>query len=160
MHTAHHVHSDTDKDTHIKGLKAFFGIGYKQPDTRFKRLAIKLLKDKKHLLLHKYFMLVGITTALLLALLSVKLFLFAFAIPVFSIHLANRLHRNFSHDKSGARNRWWLEYIIPMGGEWIHYDHHINAQQNKFSKCWYELDTGYIIVRVLENDFLLRRNKT
>lgn len=146
MHTAHHVHSDTELDTHVKGFKAYFIGGYKEPPAKFNRLAISLLRDQKHRLLHKYFLTVGIVYGLILLLVNVNLFLYMYALPLFTIHLCNRLHRNYSHYNNQATDRWYLEFIAPMGGEWTHKDHHKIANKEKFSRYWYEIDPGYAVI--------------
>lgn len=150
MHSAHHVHSDTELDTHVKGFKAYFIGGYREPPSRFMRLGISLLRDKKHMILHKYFLLVGIIFALVLLTISTNLFLYMFVLPIFTIHLCNRLHRNYSHANNQAQDRWYLEFIAPMGGEWIHADHHVLANKEKFSKQWYEFDPGFAVVWLLK----------
>lgn len=148
MHTAHHVHSDTELDTHVKGLRAFFVGGYREPPSEFKRLGLKLFRDKKHLWLHKNFLLVGIAWGLLLLAISWPLFVFAYVVPIFTVHLANRLHRNFSHHNNQACNRWYLEYLVPMGGEWMHDEHHRVATHKRFGDRWYELDLGNLIIKL------------
>ena len=150
MHSAHHVHSDTDLDTHVKGFKAYFVGGYRVPSTKFNRLAIGLLRENRQRLLHKYFLAVGIIYSITLAVISVDLLLYAFILPVFTVHLSNRFHRNYSHHNNQATNRSYLEFIVPMGGEWNHKDHHVIANKEKFSKRWYEFDPGYAVVWFLK----------
>tara|TARA_B110000977_G_C11078696_1_gene492128 strand:- start:2745 stop:3464 length:720 start_codon:yes stop_codon:yes gene_type:complete len=150
MHSAHHVHSDTDLDPHVKGFKAYFVGGYKVTSTRFNRLAIGLLRENRQRILHKYFLAVGIVYGLTLLAINTNLFLYVYALPLFTIHLCNRLHKNYSHTNNKATDRWYLEFIAPMGGEWTHKDHHDIANKDKFSKRWYEFDPGYSIVWLLK----------
>lgn len=149
MHSAHHVHSDTDKDTHKTNWSSFFGEGYNEPPDRFKRLGIKLLRSKKHLLLHKYFLLAGISFGGLLAVIDLYLFMYMFVIPVFTIHLSNRLHRLLSHSTNGPTNKWYLEFLVPMGGEWIHQEHHDHPLKLKFGNRFFEFDPGYLIIKLV-----------
>ena len=150
MHTAHHVHADTELDPHVKGLKAYFVGGYKEPPSKFSRLAVALLRENRQRLLHKYFLGVGIIYGLTLLAINTNLFLYVFALPLFTVHLCNRLHKNYSHHNNQPTDIWYLEFLAPMGGEWIHKDHHDIANKEKFSKWWYEFDPGYLVVWLLK----------
>jgi fatty-acid desaturase len=72
-------------------------------------------------------------------------------VPMFTLIFSAGLHRTFSHAKTGIRNLWFLEYIVPMGGEWLHDEHHNSAKNPIFSNRWYEIDTGSVFVWLLKN---------
>jgi len=149
MHLCHHAYSDTPKDTHTTGLKGFFGKGYTAPEARFFKTGIRLMRDEKQAFVHEYAVLFGLGWGALLLAINVNLFMYAFIVPIFTNHLANRVHKQFGHDGKGGSEHWWMEFICPMGGEWLHRDHHINAGRSIFSRKWYHFDPGSVIVRAI-----------
>ncbi len=151
-HSAHHALSDTPDDTHIRGWRGFFLDCYKPAPMKFKRQAVRLSKMPKHLWLHNNGMYVAIGWALLMLAISPTLFLFVNVIPTFTVHLANRIHVNLSHYGGAPQNRWYLEYIIPFGGEWQHAYHHAKPKDSKFSQRWFELDTGSWLSNLLKSN--------
>ena len=148
LHSAHHAFADTDKDTHLKGWKGLFTANYRMPPLKF-LVAGRWFHGKRHTFLHNNALGVAIVWQIILALVSVKAFLWIGMVPLFTLHFCNGLHRVFSHRGTEAHNRWYLEYIFPMGGEWIHDEHHDIATKPIFANRWYELDTGGWAVRLL-----------
>ncbi len=148
LHSAHHAFADTEKDTHIKGWIGLFTAAYRMPPLKF-ALAAKWFHDKRHEFLHKNALGVVLAWQLILLAISLDAFLWLGLVPMFTLHFCNGLHRVFSHRGTSATNRWYLEYICPMGGEWIHDEHHVQARKPIFSNHWYELDTGAAFVRIL-----------
>lgn len=148
LHTAHHVYADTDRDTHLKGWKGLFTANYRMPPLRF-LTAGRWFHSKRHSFLHNNALLVAIVWHATLLAISVDAFLWVGMVPLFTLHFCNGLHRVFSHKGTQAHNRWYLEYIFPMGGEWIHDEHHEVANQPIFANRWYELDTGAWFVKLL-----------
>lgn len=148
LHSAHHAFADTDKDPHIKRWRGIFTATYKNPPYK-QLLAKKWFHSRKHTILFNYSILLIVVWNLCLLAISVDVMLWVGLIPLFTLSLANGLHRTFSHVDRGAINRWYLEYICPMGGEWMHKEHHDKAGKPVFSNNWYELDTGGLIVRLL-----------
>lgn len=149
LHSAHHAFADTDKDTHLKGWKGLFTANYRMPPLKF-ALAGKWFHGERHSFLHNNALGVVLCWHLLLLAVSVDVFLWVGMVPMFTLHFCNGLHRVFSHRGTSATNRWYLEYIFPMGGEWIHDEHHdVDARKHVFSNHWYELDTGGMFARLL-----------
>jgi stearoyl-CoA desaturase (delta-9 desaturase) len=148
LHSAHHAFADTDKDTHIKGWIGLFTAAYRMPPLKF-ALAAKWFHGKGHEFLHKNAMGVVLAWLGVLALIGPKALIWVGLVPMFTLHFCNGLHRVFSHRGTTAKNRWYLEYICPMGGEWIHDEHHVNARKAIFANHWYEMDTGAFFVRLL-----------
>jgi fatty-acid desaturase len=147
LHSAHHAFADTDKDTHLKGWAGLFTANYRMPPFKF-ALAGKWFHSPRHSFLHSNALGVVLVWHSLLLLISVDVFLWVGMMPLFTLHFCNGLHRVFSHKGTQAHNRWYLEYICPMGGEWIHDEHHDTAKKPVFSNRWYEVDTGSIFVRL------------
>lgn len=149
IHTAHHATSDTPEDTNIRGLGGFFGLGYRHPDKKYIRAAVRLAREQKHLTLHKYHILFVAVYGLILFAISPTLFLYGFAVPMFTNHCGNRIHKQFAHSDSKPLNLWFMEYIIPQGGEWIHSGHHDEAKGAQYATKWYELDTGGLFIKYI-----------
>lgn len=149
LHSAHHAFADTDKDTHLKGWAGLFTANYRMPPLKF-ALAGKWFHGPRHSFLHSNALGVVIVFHALLLCVSVDAFLWVGMVPLFTLHFCNGLHRVFSHKGTKAHNRWYLEYVCPMGGEWIHDEHHDIAQKPIFSNRWYELDTGAVFVRLFK----------
>ena len=148
LHSAHHTFADTDKDTHLKGWAGLFTANYRMPPLKF-ALAGKWFHGPRHSFLHNKALGVVLVWHTLLLCVSVDAFLWVGMVPLFTLHFCNGLHRVFSHKGTRAHNRWYLEYICPMGGEWIHDEHHDVAKKPQFANRWYELDTGGWVVNLL-----------
>lgn len=148
MHASHHAFADTPKDPHINGWRGLFTASYKVPPRSFLSNS-RWFVDPKHKFLHKYALLWLLCWQAVLLSISTDVFLWAGVVPLFTLKLGDGLHRVFSHKQSKAQNHWYLEYICPMGGEWIHDEHHSNASKPIFANRWYEIDTGSLFVRAL-----------
>lgn len=154
LHSAHHAFADTDKDPHIKGWRGIFTATYKNPPYK-QLLAKKWFHSRKHTILFNYSVGLVILWNVLLATIDTDLMLLIGLIPLATLSFANGLHRSFSHSIRKIRNLWLLEYIIPMGGEWIHHDHHRTPKQVFYAKRPLELDTGGWVIKLTqlkEND--------
>ena len=149
MHSAHHAYADSDRDPHGRGWAGLFTAAYKTPPLKF-AVMTKWFLDKKHQFVYDYALLFIAAYQASLLLISVDVFLWLGLTPMFTLSLCNGLHRVFSHTKSGVvTNRWYLEFVAPMGGEWIHKEHHDKAKKPIFANRWYEIDTGSVFVRML-----------
>lgn len=158
LHSRHHAYSDEPNDPHLRGFNGFFGHGYAttNPESKFIKTSMKLIRDKRLVWINNNALLMGAGWGLFLLACGFNWFLFAFAIPIFTNHLCNRLHKQFAHGGMinadgtiGAKNRWWLEYIFPMGGEWIHEQHHVVSNEPYYKTKWYQIDTGGMLVKLL-----------
>lgn len=149
LHSAHHRHADTDKDSHIKGLKGILSASYRLPDKKF-LVTSRWFNDKKHLFLHNNAALFVLGFGAVSALISLDFFVWGYLLPVFFLHFGQGFHKTFSHNDNGATSHWWMEYVIPMGGEWIHRRHHELPADAKFGTKWYEFDPGWLVVKLLQ----------
>lgn len=150
MHTAHHAYADTDRDPHGRGWAGLFTAAYKTPPLKF-AVATKWFLDRKHQFVYDYAVVLIVLYQSTLLAISLDAFLWLGLTPMFTLSLCNGLHRVFSHTTKGVvTNRWYLEFIAPMGGEWIHDEHHVNAKKPVFSNKWYEVDTGGFFVRLFK----------
>lgn len=150
MHAAHHAYADTDKDPHGKGWTGLFTAGYKAPPAKF-AVMTKWFLDPKHKFVYENAVLITAAYQIALLFVSFDAFLWLGLTPIFTVTFCSGLHRVFSHTKDGVvTNRWYLEFVAPVGGEWIHDEHHANAKKAVFSNKWYELDTGGLFVKLLQ----------
>lgn len=151
IHSAHHAYPDTAKDPNGFGWYGLLkGEAHNIPSRKF-LLEAKWFYNKQHAWLNRnafgiFFIIAAITLTF-----SLEAFVWLHLVPVFTLQFTNVMHKSFSHTlkRTGARNRWYLEYVIPAGGEWIHDEHHNLARKAKFKNRWYELDVGWIIVKLL-----------
>ena len=149
-HAAHHAYPDTDKDTHIKGCRGVISTAVRTPDKKFLTCP-KWFLDSKHNFLFRYSFLINMLIYAIVALVSLDMFLWLILVPTFLLHFFNGVHRTFSHylTHPGVANRWWMEFIMPMGGEWIHQEHHVDPRKARFAKYLYQLDTGWFIIKLI-----------
>lgn len=148
LHSAHHAFPDTEKDSHIKGWRGIITTYYRVPSIRF-ALAGRWFYNPAHEWLQKNSFVVPVIFSTILALISWQALIWFWMVPVFTLHLVSNIHKTFSHSADGALNRWWMEYILPLGGEWIHRPHHDDARRPRFADHWYQLDTGGMLARML-----------
>lgn len=151
LHSAHHRYADTDKDSHIKGIQGLLTASYNLPDKKF-LISSRWFANKKHIFLHNHAVLFVAGAAIISALISLDFLVWGFLLPVFFLHFGQGFHKTFSHNNNGATSYWWMEFIIPMGGEWVHRHHHELPADAKFSTKWYEFDPGWLIVKMLKQD--------
>jgi stearoyl-CoA desaturase (delta-9 desaturase) len=148
IHTAHHAFSDTEDDPHVAGWKGLLTASYRRPKSSLRKAANGFM-SRRHLFIHHNALAIMAALGLCLLTISPAAFLWLFAVPLFTLKLGDGLHRALSHANGKAQNRWYLEYIVPMGGEWIHEEHHANASKPIYRNKWYELDTGGILIRAI-----------
>lgn len=148
LHSAHHAFADTDRDSHYKGWKGIFTAMYRNPPLR-STLAGKWFQTSSQEFVHRNALLIVVVWHSIVLFVSPTAYLWIVLVPTFTLHFFNGLHRAFSHQGNKVMNRWYLEYLIPMGGEWIHDEHHANARKPIYRNRWYELDTGGLLVKAL-----------
>jgi fatty-acid desaturase len=148
LHSAHHAHADTDKDTHVRGWRALLTASYRSPPARF-FLTARWFRDAQHEALHRYALGVVVAWLAILSLFSLDALLWLGLVPIATLNILDGVHRALSHSGGHARNLWYLEYIFPMGGEWIHERHHDTVREARFSRRWFEIDSGSVVARLL-----------
>lgn len=148
MHAAHHKHSDTPKDPH--NVKLTFLLWKKNNPTPIdfsnSRLIARLAKSKLHNFIHNYYLLIIFTSILGFFLIHPHFLIFGYLIPLGVHHVIAAIHQVFAHDKSGPLDQNYLEFVLPLAGEWIHKHHHNFPGNKKFGKY----DLGYRVIRLIE----------
>lgn len=148
MHASHHAFADTPDDPHINGWRGTFTAAYREPKIKLTK-SIGWFSNARHRHLHEYAILYAVGLGLCLAAIDFTAFLWLYVVPVFTLRLGDGVHRSISHYKGAAMNRWYMEYVLPAGGEWIHDEHHKNASKPIYKNEWYEIDTGGLIIKAI-----------
>lgn len=158
IHRMHHAFSDTNKDPHnptTSGWKIFFPhlLHYGE------KLDKKIIKDffvYEHLMVNRYYNLIILSFALILFLISPKLLVFFYAIPLFLTALALDLfvflshtygYRNFD-TRDNSKNNWFISLIL--WGEGWHNNHHANAKNHSLQVKWYEIDILSYFIKLIK----------
>jgi len=151
-HATHHRHSDTDRDPHEGPLKpaSLLRKGYRDVPL-MTILGRRLLRDPIHLFVDRYYVVIWLAMALGIFAASPEFFVFGYLPALGAAHLVAAFHQTFSHIGGKPRDLWFLEYVFPSAGEWLHGHHHKHWRAWKFSHKWYHFDMGALIVRVIRS---------
>jgi stearoyl-CoA desaturase (delta-9 desaturase) len=158
VHITHHKFTDTDEDPYDSNWRHFFR--FKDRDNvKATKNEVRMMRDSMHLFFINHSLTLSIATGVILASLSTTAFLFLFALPVTLYLITSGLHTIFAHSSQnnegsihGARNLWLLEFIIPMGGEWIHKEHHDKPKLNDWHTKPHYFDLGGMMIRLIERN--------
>ena len=161
MHRAHHLHSDTEKDTHaptrIGILRTMF---FKWEFSHLGKMDRNRMIDKWALMAHQNYMFIILGFYIILHLIhpvlaftyniGVLIAFFGVAYVNAFSHIKNPLnYRNFETDELSSNNI----FVGIIGGEY-HNNHHKNPQKWDQRVKWFEFDGPSWIIR------LIRRNTT
>src|SRR3990167_4464391 len=167
IHRKHHAKVETDEDPHspiAKGIKKVFfeGAELYRVESRNKETMEKYGQGtpddwmERHI--YSAHSAMGIVVMLIINLVlfgTIGLTMWALQmawIPLFAAGAANGIghywgYRNFECEDA-SRN------IIPLGifigGEELHNNHHAYATSAKFSAKWWEIDTGWLVIKLLQ----------
>ena len=155
MHRAHHAHVDGENDPHSPeklGWSILFSVYDYDFDPRHAR---DLLRDRVHIVLHRYYAPLLVLWGVLLFAIHPLLCLFGFLVPAFaqitisnltSILTHSHGYRSFETKDESANN--WLIALIAWGEGW-HNNHHANPNAAAFQRRWWEVDIGGWCIRLL-----------
>jgi fatty-acid desaturase len=79
-------------------------------------------------------------------------FMFLYLIPVGLYIVGVGVHTINAHKNAAPRNVWWMEFIVPMGGEWLHKTHHQMPWLEDFRTEAYHYDIGYKLIEIIRTD--------
>lgn len=157
----HHKHSDTDRDPHspIHGfwhsyILWLFKIKEKDISTRY---IIDLIRDKDLAFAHKYYIPIFVISHFSVACINLNVWLFFMALPSFLTlhsyclqtsvqHLGKGGYQNFN-TKDNSMNNCFI-FPIVLGDAW-HNNHHADPGNPNFGKRWWEIDTTYLLIKIL-----------
>lgn len=156
VHSAHHKYADTARDPHTTDWRYFF---------RFKdrtnippgREGLRLLRDP----MHQFFVNHSFSLSMGYALLTLLLgglwgLLFLYAVPVCGFLFISGIHSMYSHNTQGSLNRPWLEFLLPLCGEWIHKQHHGQPYVTPFPGG---MDLGGYFIELIRTDGIRSTNR-
>lgn len=154
VHRLHHAFSDTPKDPHdpeTVNWKIFLPHLAHYGESIDKKI-IRDLFNKEHLAINKYYMVYIILWSLFLLIISPKLFVFFYAIPVMLtfvgldlfVALTHRYgYRNFETNDN-SKNNWFISLIL--WGEGWHNNHHKYPQKYYTQEKFWEIDILGLII--------------
>lgn len=156
-HRQHHRFPDRAGDPHPPSsvLKTFFGA-YPQVSSQGIR---DVARVRYYSWLHRYYFALLAAWALVLALVSTQLLFFAFIMPIFMAVLASNLLNWYGHTQSLVSYRTHRTqdtsqnnaiFGLLVFGEGWHNNHHRYPGSCRFGLQWWELDIGYLALKVLE----------
>lgn len=156
IHKEHHRHTDMDGDPHAPGIKGFIKVQWLSMFyTPKPRYVIKLIRDRFHTFLHKYYFLIHLGIAVTWYAIDPMLLVAAYLFPAMILWNAgsfiNTLTHTFgyrNHDtKDNSTNVPFLGIL--MWGEGWHNNHHKNPGSADFKYKWWELDVGHEFIKLL-----------
>ena len=150
-HNTHHVHSDTDRDPHIAGWTYLVWKRYRDVPM-VSRGVRRLAGDRMLAFVHRNGLWLWMAFTATMLIVSPELYLFAYLMPLGSVHLIGAMHQVTSHRNGAPRDIWWMELVLPACGEWLHRTHHDHASWPDFRTKWWHLDLGAAFIRFIRTN--------
>jgi len=160
VHINHHKYSDTDKDTYDSNFNHFLRFKEREGVQATKN-ELRMMRDPMHKMLVNHSFSISMAFAALMLFISYEAFLFLWALPTTTYLVTSGLHTIFAHGgrlkpddtrRSSARNLWLLEYIVPMGGEWLHKEHHDKPGLMNWATRPGYFDLGAHLIRLISQN--------
>ncbi len=156
MHRAHHAHSDSKNDPHALhkfGWRVIFSFYDYEFNPRHAR---DLLRDKMHVFLHRYYVVIITVWALALAASNIRLCVFLFLVPAFVQITVSNLANVLAHGRHGYRryetgddsSNTAVIAVLAWGEGW-HNNHHAAPCNWNFSRSRWEFDPGALVIAAL-----------
>ncbi len=159
IHREHHRYSDKEKDPHSPIYKGFWKVQYlsmfEKPVVKY---VIDLARSKFHTKVHKFYWLINIVYGIILFFIDPFAIVYAYLFPAMIlwnagsfVNTINHLFGYRSHNTDDSSvNNLFLGYFV--WGEGWHNNHHANQHDPKFGKKWWELDIGYLFIKLLNTN--------
>lgn len=159
IHRYHHKFADTDKDPHNPkkdSWRLFFPYFLKY-DHQVNPFIVKdLLKSPVHRFITKYYNLILIAFAIVLAAVNINVFFYLWVIPValsgWMIALGTYLNHTYgyrNHDIVDQSKNNWLMAILLWGHGW-HNNHHADPLKWNLRDKWWEFDLCGCIISIIK----------
>jgi sn-2 palmitoyl-lipid 9-desaturase len=156
----HHRYADRDGDAHSPkdGFWHSYILWMFKRNSMSIRSVVDLLKDPDMVFAHKHYIKILWATHILVALISVDLWLYLLALPAFitlhsfllqtsTTHISKLGYRNYA-TKDDSVNVPWLFPII-LGEAW-HNNHHGDGRNPNQRHKWWELDPTFWLIRLIK----------
>lgn len=156
-HLQHHAHSDKEKDPHSPWTKTIWQVMFMPMNSRLDlRYSSPYFKNTLLVWFHRNYWNIHATYVMLLFTIYpfgvISLYLAPMAINWFFSGLINTVgHSNTETDaktKDHSTNNWLLNLVTFGGG--YHYNHHVDPQNPRFGKLWYQIDVVYWMIRLCQ----------
>jgi len=148
-HSAHHKWSDTDRDPHPKPSTALFSKSYRKVPLDLWKMRRLLRQGEWHWFVDRNYANLWLTLVSFMAALNWEFVLYAYLPALGLAHLTGAIHNTFSHLGGKPRDWWFMEFILPAGGEWLHGQHHAKERLCDFRSRWYHLDPGALFIKLI-----------
>lgn len=149
IHRKHHAFVDTEKDPHSPKFRGWFWCHFL---SMFAKVEVKysahLLRDKFHVMQHKYYFHINLVYACILYLIDPFALVYAWLVPAALLWNAGSSIISISHRNGKSHTDTWLAFLV--WGEGYHTHHHANASAKRFGKY----DLGGVLIELIE-----KRNK-
>lgn len=160
-HRQHHRYADTAKDPHSPHTQSLVKVilmrGYQTLDVRaIIRLSRNLKSTDWLAITYTYYWAIVLAFSTLLVLISPRLVMYGYIVPaVLSTFAISFFVDYLCHTRLGyvnfkvgdtSKNISWLVWIT--GGESLHNTHHKYAGRKNLAVHWYEVDVGYIVLKL------------
>lgn len=157
FHHYHHKYSDTERDPHDVTWRYFIRT-HGRTNLPASRRALRLMRDPMHRFLINHSLTVSLVWALLtLALGGLLGLLYLYVLPVGMILFTTGLSTIYAHKDGQSVDRPWLEFLIPLCGEWLHSEHHRRPHVTPYPGG---LDLGGQFINLIRTDGIRSTNRT
>lgn len=156
IHREHHRFTDKEKDPHNPHINGFFKVQFlSMLDTPNLRYVPDLLKSKFHVWVHNYYWLLNLIYITLLIIVDPFSIVYAYFVPTLLVWHAGSLINTLNHTlgyrlfstTDRSTNHVLTGFLV--GGEGWHNNHHMNPANPKFGQKWWELDLGYLFIKLV-----------
>jgi fatty-acid desaturase len=159
VHRTHHIYADKPGDPHSPVVLGPTGAFIGDYGGKFNKWMVKdIVSDPVHRFMHKYYILLIVSTCLLISLFDMMLAIHLFWIPIFLNTMASRLSNWIDHsplfgskpykNNDQSHNVWWWS-LLTFGEGW-HNNHHKFPGDYRIGRKWHQFDIGRYVI-----DFLM-----
>jgi len=157
VHVDHHKYADTDRDPHDVTWGHFTRM-QGRTNLRAGRRAIGLMRDPMHRFLINHSFTVSMAWAFIaLALGGSMGVLYLYVLPVGMFLFVAGLNTIYAHKDGHSIDRPWLEYVLPLCGEWVHKEHHASPHLTLYPGG---MDLGGEFIELIRTDGIRSTNRT
>lgn len=150
-HSAHHKWSDTDRDPHPKPSTALFSKSYRNVPLDLWKIKRLVRQGEWHWFVDRFYANLWLTLVCLMAAISWEFVLYAYLPALGLAHLIGAIHNTLSHLGGKPRDWWFMEFLLPAGGEWLHGRHHQHPRLPDFRYRWYHFDPGALFIKLIRS---------
>ena len=156
----HHRYADTDKDAHSPkhGFWHSYILWMFKRDSMSIRSTVDLIRDPDMVFAHKHYIKILWATHLILALISIDLWMYLLMFPAFITlhgflsqtsltHISFMGYRNYNTSDNSVNSLWLFPFIL---GEAWHNNHHGEGRNPNYGRKWWELDPTYWIICLIK----------